>query len=72
MLITFKAKADDPVYPIMHGATPTAKEFNKRSAALWKGGTFNDVSFQSMVTILLEIFVDDYDKRHASRKKLKK
>ena len=72
MLITFKKNIEDPPYPIMHGNTPTAKEFNRRQIALYKTGNFQRFDFEQVVTILLEMFSDDYDKRHASRKKIKK
>ena len=72
MKITYKANTTDPVYPIMHGASPTAKEFNKRQAELWSSGNFAKYDFEQIATILLEMFADDYDKRHAPRKKTKK
>jgi hypothetical protein len=56
----------------MHGTSPTAKEFNKRQAVLWSSGNFVKFDFEQVVTVLLEMFADDYDKRHASRKKTKK
>ena len=71
MRITYKEKSTDPVYPIMHGNTPTAKEFNKRQAKLWADGNFVKFDFEQIATILLEMFSEDYDKRHAPRKKLK-
>lgn len=72
MKITFKAQPTDPVHPIMHGGTPVAKEFNKRQAKLWASGKVEKVDFEQITTVLLEIFADDYDRRHAPRKKAKK
>lgn len=72
MKITYKANTTDPVYPIMHGDTPTAKEFNKRQADLWSNGNLKEINFEQVATVLLEMFAEDYDKRHAPRKKLKK
>ena len=69
MKITHKQDPADPVYPIMHGNTPFAKEFNKRQAILWKDGHFAKFDFEHVTTVLLEILIDDYDKRHAPRKK---
>lgn len=57
------------MYPIMHGKKPFAKEFNKRQEALFKEGRMKDPTFESISTVLLEILIDDYDKRHAPRKK---
>ena len=69
MRITYKEKVIDPVYPIMGGDTPIAKEFNRRQKSLWKEGKFQRFDFEQVSTILLEIFAEDYNKRHASRKK---
>ena len=69
MLITFKKNPDDPAYPIMVGKTPICKEFNKRQEKIWKDGTFKTFDYEQVSTILLEILCDDYDKRHASRKR---
>lgn len=71
MRISFKEQVTDPVHPIMHGASPTAKEFNRRQAALWKTGNFTKFDFEQVTTVLLEMFAEDYDKRHATRKKHK-
>ena len=73
MKITLKEKVTDPVYPIMHGKTPTAKEFNKRMKSIWiaSPGQSLRFDFEQVATILLEMFSDDYDKRHASRAKKK-
>lgn len=72
MKITYKIQSTDPAYPIMHGDSPTAKEFNKRQKALWSQSKFEKFDFEQIATILLEMFADDYDKRHAPRKKNKK
>lgn len=69
MKITFKADPKDPVYPIMHGNGATAKEFNKRQSKLWKDQKFDKFDFEQVVTVLLEIFGDDYDERHKKTKK---
>lgn len=72
MRITYKEKSTDPLHPVMHGTTPTAKEFNRRQEKLWKDGKLNQVNFEQIATVLLEMFVEDYDKRHAPRgKKIK-
>jgi hypothetical protein len=71
MRITFKEQPTDPVYPIMHGTSPTAKEFNKRQALLWETGNFDKYDYEQVTTVLLEIFAADYDRRHASRRKPK-
>lgn len=72
MRITHKEKDTDPAFPIMHGNTPTAKEFNKRQEALWADDNFDKFDFMQVATVLLEIFAADYDRRHAPRKKAKK
>jgi hypothetical protein len=69
MKITFKAQASDPVHPIMHGTSPTAKEFNKRQEKIWGTGKVDKIDFEQICTVLLEIFAEDYDRRHAPRKK---
>jgi hypothetical protein len=71
MKITYKKDVNDPPYPIMVGNTPSAKEFNKRSEALWKAGILETVNNDVIVTILIEMLIEDYNKRHASRKKTK-
>lgn len=69
MKITWKQKVEDPPYPIMHGKTPLVKEFNKRQAELWKDGKFTAFDYEQVTTVLLEILGEDYDKRHATRKR---
>jgi hypothetical protein len=69
MKITYKENVTDPVYPIMHGDSAIAKEFNKRQKTLWKDGKFQKFDFEQVCTILLEILSEDYNRRHASRKK---
>jgi hypothetical protein len=68
MRITFKELVTDPVYPIMHGNTPAAKEFNKRQKALWKQGK-EMADFKGITTVLLEILIDDYNERNSFLKK---
>ena len=73
MRITFREKPEDPVYPIMQGKTPMAKEFNKRQAKLYTDGKFIDINdeakaFKQITTVLLEIFADEYDKNHTIKK----
>ena len=65
MKITFQEKPEDPVYPIMHGRTPISKEFNKRQKKLWKAGHFEKFNFELVTTVLLEILIEDYDKRYS-------
>lgn len=72
MKITYKSQPTDPVHPIMHGNSPSAKEFNKRQAKLWAEGKVDKVDFEQITTVLLEMMLDDYDRRHAPRKKVKK
>ena len=72
MRITYKQEPTDPVHPIMHGKGPMVKEFNKRQAALWKEGRFQRFDFEQVATVLLEILVEDYDKRNTPLKKVKK
>ena len=72
MNITHKNKPTDPVYPIMEGKTPMAKEFNKRQKLLWGKGNISNFNFEQIVTtVLLEILIEDYDERHMSQKKIK-
>lgn len=71
MKITLKQLPTDPVHPIMAGKGPTAKEFNKRQAALWKEGNSMKFDFEQVVTVLLEIFAEDYDRRYAPFKDAK-
>ena len=70
MKITWREKEGDPPHPIMVGKTPTAREFNKRQAALWKSGG-SKVDFEQVSTVLLEILIDDYDRRYAPFKDAK-
>jgi len=71
MIITHRENPEDPACPIMHGSKPFSKEFNRRQAALLKEGRQKDVNFENITTVILEILIDDYDKRHAPRKKKK-
>ena len=71
MKITYRDKDSDPQYPIMHGGTPMAKEFNKRQEKLWKDGKLTTVDFEQISTIILEVLCSDYDRRHSPRKKRK-
>lgn len=68
MKITHKANPEDPVHPIMHGDSPIAKEFNRRQEEMWKKGAFGKFDFEQVVTVLLEIFAEDYNKKHAPKK----
>lgn len=72
MKITLKQQPTDPAHPIMAGKSPMAKEFNKRQAVLWKEGRFQKFDFEQVATVLLEILSDDYDKRYAKDKQVKK
>lgn len=72
MKITYKQKPEDPVYPIMHGPGALAKEFNKRQKANWATGNVDKVDFEQITTVLMEIFEEDYNRRHALRKKADK
>ena len=72
MKITHQENITDPVHPIMHGTTPMSKEFNKRQAILWSEGKFEKFDFQQVSTVILEILIDDYNKRNAPPKKNKK
>lgn len=69
MRITHQEKPKDPLYPIMHGDSPTAKEFNRRQKLIWETGKFGTFNFEQVATVLLEMFAEDYDKRHAPKKK---
>ena len=72
MHITHQEKPTDPVYPIMHGSTPISKEFNKRFKELWKTGNIDVSKLESIYTVvLLEILIEDYNKRHKQAKKVK-
>jgi len=69
MKITWKNKPTDPVYPIMEGKTPMAKEFNKRQKLLWGKGNIEHFNFEQIVTtVLLEILIEDYNKKYLSKK----
>ena len=72
MLITIQQKPTDPPYPIMGGDTPFAKEFNKRSKVLWERGLNVENMHQLVSEMINEILVDDYNRRHASRKRASK
>lgn len=72
MKITFKEKKEDPAYPILHGESPLAKEFNKRQADLNANAKVHKYDFEQVATVLLEIFAEDYNKRHIIRNKIKK
>lgn len=69
MRITHAALATDPPYPIMAGDTPLAKDFNKRQKDIWASGKVEKVDYEQVSTVILEILVNDYNKRHASRKR---
>lgn len=71
MKITHNEQPTDPAYPIMHGDTPIAKEFNKSMEAIWKAGHVQKADFELAHTILMEILVNDYNRRHAPRKRAK-
>lgn len=68
MKITLNADPKDPRYPFMHGNSPMAKEFNKRQKNLLahalKTKNFPKFDFEQIMTILLEILVDDYNLTH--------
>ena len=64
MKITKQATPTDPQHPIMHGDTPFAQEFNARQDKLWKEGKNVEFGFEQVVTVLLEILVDEYDARN--------
>ena len=70
MKISLKETEFSPEYPVMAGDTPLAKEFNKREQALWVAGA-TSFDYQQITTVLIEIFGDDYNARHAKRKKKK-
>ena len=72
MTITYKKRVEDPPYPIMEGKKPLAIEFNKRQKDLWAKGNVEKVDYEYITTVLLEILVEDYDRRHAPRKNKKK
>lgn len=69
MRITHQSLATDPAYPIMVGDTPLAKEFNKQQEKIWAAGKVNKIDYEQVSTVILEILVNDYNKRHASRKR---
>lgn len=71
MKITFKQNPDDPLWPIMHGDTPAAKEFNRRQKEIWKTGNFGVFDFEQVATVILEMVIEDYNNRHKPRKKKK-
>lgn len=71
MKITHQKEVTDPAYPIMHGDSPLAKEFNKRQKDIWAAGNVLQIDYQQVSTVMLEILVDDYNKRHAARKRKK-
>lgn len=69
MRITHQLKASDPPYPIMEGNTPFAKEFNRIQKDIWGAGNVTAIDYQQVSTVMIEILVGDYNKRHAARKK---
>lgn len=69
MLITYKKEVTDPAHPIMHGDTPFSREFNKRQKKILTDGKIDSFNFEQIIIVLLEILVDDYNKRHVSRKR---
>lgn len=83
MNITYKDKVTDPMYPIMAGDSPLAKEFNAREKQLWLDGKLgiDDSSpdpvkvrreiYDQVNMVLMEILTDDYNKRNARIKKAK-
>lgn len=71
MKVTYQAKVTDPPHPIMEGKSPMSKEFNKRQAFLWSKGV-GQIDFEQVTTVLLEILVEDYNKRNTLPKKVKK
>jgi len=71
MKITFQQKPEDVPYPIMHGDTPLAKEFNIQQKKIWAAGKVERIDFEQVSTVILAILVEDFNKRHASRKRQK-
>lgn len=69
MKITWKASPTDPLWPIMHGSSPLAKEFNRRQKKLFEEKKFDSFSFEQVTIVLLEILGEDYDKRRATKRK---
>ena len=69
MKITYKQKPEDPPYPVMEGSSPIAKEFNSRQKKFWQDGVTKEVDSEFISVVLLEILAEDYNRRHASRKK---
>lgn len=71
MKITLRQNYVDPSWPIMHGDTPAAKEFNRREEEIWKNGSLGVYNFEQIATVILEILIDDYNERHQNKKKKK-
>lgn len=69
MKITYQQKPEDVPYPIMHGDSPLAKEFNKRQRDIWTMGKIEKVDYEQVMTVVLDILGDDFNKRHAARKR---
>lgn len=55
----------------MHGTTPMAKEFNKRQEEMFKNGNVLNYDFEQIVSVILEILADDYNKKHSRKRKKK-
>lgn len=68
MKITIKEKETDPAYPLMHGSSSFAKEFNKRQADLYIEGKGQTYDYEQVTTVLLEILIDDFNKKKARKK----
>lgn len=69
MKIHFQVSPNDPPHPIMLGDTPFAKEYNKRQKDIWASGNVIAIDFEQILTVAVDILVDDYNKRHAARKR---
>lgn len=72
MKIDYRTEPNDPDYPVMRGKSASAKEFNKRMLALRKDNKFDpDHAFEQISTIIMEILIEDYDKRNAAKRSKK-
>ena len=76
MKITYQQDPEHPSHPFMHGSTPFAKEFNKKykeaMGAAMVNGIEIDVTKTGITEVIMEVLVDEYNKKKTRKKVTKK
>lgn len=55
--------------PTMVGDTPSAKAFNERVQKMAKDGRFLEFTQEAITLVLVEMLLEDYDKRNKKKAK---